>query len=160
MADYGIEPKERFNIAEAAGLIANLISEKAGVPPIEDMAEIWESPENEETGQTLTMEQHVKVLARLFMSTVVMLAERMAYEKQEHMEINMLVDHPTSGQDVVHMRLSGYSDLRSVVAALGKLGPAGYLQQLWNVATLGVPDPDGPEVLVRKIKTPKEESEV
>lgn len=144
----GVDPEDRINIIDTVGQFTEILSRGGELPPLRTMADIFLDRSNDEGGD-LTYEQHIEALSGLFMSTVVMLAERNVEQHDgREIEVHVLISPPDGEQDHVTITASGYNDVRCAIAALANLGRDGYIDQLWNVCVKGKIDPQGPQVVV------------
>lgn len=142
----GVDPEDRINISDTVAMFVELITNGEKMPPLREMADSFLDREDGEGGE-LSYDDHVSALSELFVATMIMLAEYKAgAHADEGIELHMLMNGE-DGQEHVQISVSGYRDPRYAVAALAKLEPDGYLQQMWNVAVRGKVDPQGPQVI-------------
>jgi hypothetical protein len=144
----GVDPEDRMNIIDTVSQFTEILSKGGELPPLRTMADIFLDRSDDQDGE-LTYEQHIQALSNLFISTVVMLAERNIEEhKDRALEVHVLITPPSGHQDHVTISVSGYNDVRCAIAALANLERDGYIDQLWNLYVKGKVDPNGPQVVV------------
>jgi hypothetical protein len=154
---HGIDPTDREQISVIASELAELINRDLGLPPLDELASAFADPTYGNDGKVLSQEDHVKGLCQVIIAAIVLLAEEKAVSINGHqMEAHLLMNGE-AGPDHVEIRVGGYHDPRYAVAALARLQPDGYLDQMWSIAVDGIVDPNGPQVVFHDYNIKKED---